>query len=125
MTSKTKIYKAASNFSASGSLLNKRNTRKCYDVNEEKFDDTDTPMETRSSKSLSQLDVQLGASKSSAQTETKLLKWCPYKIGAIQKFLPLDREAGSQYCRLFQDLGNQCISRSKTHFLSLVWVVPI
>jgi hypothetical protein len=57
-------------------MVNKQNTRKCY-LNEEKFNDTDTPMKTRCSKSLSQLDVQCEASKASAQTETKHLKWHP------------------------------------------------
>ena len=61
-----------------------------------------TPMDTMCSRSLSQLDFHCGASKASAQTETKLQQWLPYKIEAIEQLLPLDGEAESQYYRLFQ-----------------------
>ena len=87
------------------------------------MDDTDAAMETMCSRSLSQLDVHCGASKASVQTETKLLKWLPYKIEAVQQLFTSRQGSRKSVLQAVSRLDNQWISQSKTHFLSLVLMV--
>ncbi|KAJ9596938.1 hypothetical protein L9F63_012063 [Diploptera punctata] len=99
--SRSTIHDLVTKFETTGSVQNKKHTRRLTVLTEEKLDEIGKNLERSPQKSLPKLAQQVGISVSSAHTATKLLKLKPYKCTRVHCLNQGDPIARVRYCEWF------------------------